>query len=184
MAMFLLALLQLASGAGHVVTLDWAKCCDCEADENAEGDNKGLLKAPGDACTIDIKRDQSLKLKYDGSMWGHNLFKVASQADLDSCTMGEAVVDGVGVKSMDTLLEFEGPGTYFYACSVMCTAETAAGGEAMAEYCHCSAFNHKLIVTVLDEDHASGDHDHDHDDDDKESVAWGMVPISVLLALQ
>jgi hypothetical protein len=177
------ALVGLAHAGGHVVTMDWSKCCDCE--QNPDLEDLGLLKPVGEPCAIEIYRDQSLRLLFESSTYMHNLFEVASQEDLDTCTMGTAVVDGIGGNTMDQTLDFDAPGTYFYACSVMCTDETAAGGEAIADYCHCTMFSHKLVVTVLDEDHPTENHDHDHDDESEDSTAWRLAPmLTLLLAVQ
>merc|ERR1719378_626199 len=78
----------------------------------------------------------------------HNLYKVETE---DSCEGTEAIVGGAGGQSMDEELSFSEAGTFTYACIVMCTDETAPGGTANLEHCHCSAYTHKLVVTVVDE---------------------------------
>merc|ERR1711871_1744838 len=49
------------------------------------------------------------------------------------------------VNTFEHNITYQQAGTYYYACTGMCLEST--GGPA-PEYCHCSAFNHKLVVHV------------------------------------
>lgn len=137
--------LATTTTAGNVVTLDWAKCCDCE-------EAGGLVKTKGKTCEVEITTAHSLRIKYSGATYMHNIIEVPTQADWNSCTIpttknatGQGA-SGPGVKAMDETMTYSSTGTYYYACSVMCTPAT--GGSTASEFCHCKSFNHKLKVTV------------------------------------
>merc|ERR1711871_1098378 len=119
---------------GDLVTLDWAKCCDCE---------EAQVKPKGEPCRVALTTAHTLKLHYKQSKWPHNLIKVPTQTDFEECALPLSPTPkggNGGVNAMDETLTFDKPGTYYYACSVMCTENV--------EYCHCKKFNHKLIVNV------------------------------------
>jgi len=127
---------------GDTVTLDWAKCCDCE---------DTLVKPKGKPCEVTITTAHKLRLKYTDSKWKHNIIEVPSQADFDTCTIPSdkmaigQVADMPGVKTMDETMTYTKAGTYYYVCSVMCLDSTGGPND---QYCHCGGFHHKLIVTV------------------------------------
>ena len=151
MRSFLAAAASLAV-ASEPVVIDWAKCCDCElpADMDAAGllvsvPAAAVVKVPGEACRVTVPKGGAIRFLFEGAQWQHNLVAVASE---ESCEATETVVGGVGGPSMDETVEFPAAGVFHYACTHMCTDETALGGTANDAYCHCTAFSHKLVVTV------------------------------------
>merc|ERR1712054_327392 len=108
-------------GDGSVVTLDWAKCCDCESTQ---------VKPVGQPCEVHITTAHSLKLLYTESQWFHNMIEVASENDFDTCVIPENTMaigqtaGAIGVKSMDHTLTYTQAGTFYYVCSVMCVNST------------------------------------------------------------
>merc|ERR1719487_177401 len=46
-----------------------------------------------------------------------------------------------GVTSLDIMLDFPTAGTFFYVCARHC--------DPVKDWCHCTAFSHKLRVRVL-----------------------------------
>jgi hypothetical protein len=125
---------------GGVVTLDWSKCCDCEA---------APIRPRGTPCEVSLVEGDRLVLRWDsrlkqGVPKRHNIFSVPDEAAFDECLLGDAVEVGGGddgVASLDVSLSFPSAGTFFYVCKRMC--------EPLTDFCHCSAFTHKLRVEVL-----------------------------------
>jgi hypothetical protein len=69
---------------------------------------------------------------------------VPDEAAFSQCLLGDAQEMGggeAGVTSLDVSLAFPSAGTFFYVCARMC--------EPLTDWCHCSAFMHKLRVEVL-----------------------------------
>eukprot|EP00747_Dinoflagellata_sp_TGD_P088437 gnl/TRDRNA2_/TRDRNA2_164001_c0_seq1.p1 gnl/TRDRNA2_/TRDRNA2_164001_c0~~gnl/TRDRNA2_/TRDRNA2_164001_c0_seq1.p1 ORF type:complete len:198 (+),score=38.52 gnl/TRDRNA2_/TRDRNA2_164001_c0_seq1:78-671(+) len=127
---------------GRTIILDWSKCCDCETEP---------VKPMGKPCEITMTTAQTLKLKYSGSAYPHNLLQLPSKSSFDTCElptdkMAVSQDDAApGAQEMDHDLTFTEAGTYYYACSMMCLVTTGGPSD---EYCHCQTFSHKLIVTV------------------------------------
>lgn len=136
---------------GNVVTLDWAKCCDCEP-------SNGTVKTTGHPCVVALTTAHTLRLHYGAgsTSWAHNVIEVASENDMETCqipsgaTAHGQTADQYGAMSMDYNLTYTSIGTHYYVCSVFCTASTGGTSQATLEHCHCMTYNHKLQVIVSD----------------------------------
>ena len=131
----LLPLTTVVEREGDVVTLDWAKCCDCEDD---------LVKPAGMPCKVTLLAGETLRLRYESSAYAHNVFELPNKDAFDQCLMDSAseVAGGEeGVTSLDIALDFPTAGTFFYVCARHC--------DPVKDWCHCRAFTHKLQVRVL-----------------------------------
>lgn len=118
------------------VTMDWARCCDCHDEPT---------KAAGTPCEVTLLAGETLRLRYESSLYAHNVFQVPDEDAFDKCLMDDASeVAGKeeGVTSLDISLHFQSPGTFFYVCARNCDSVNFY-------WCYCAAFAHKLRVRVL-----------------------------------
>jgi hypothetical protein len=94
---------------------------------------------------VSLYAGETLRLRYTSAARAHNVFMVTSETAFDTCALDDAleVAGGAdGLTAMDVPLNFPTPGTFFYVCARMCTPLT--------DWCHCSAYMHKLRVHVLE----------------------------------